>query len=213
MFTRRLPIGPIETNAYIIAHEASREAIVIDPGGPPAPILKILKDQDFELQAIVNTHGHGDHMAGDLLLKQATGAPVWVHEADAAMLTDPHANLLAWSGFDVETAPADRTLREGDVITIGEGHADEIKLHVAHTPGHTPGGMSLIGDGVVFSGDCLFAGGIGRTDLPGGSEYQLLTSIRDKLLSLPDETIVYPGHGPETTIGEERRRNPFLREL
>jgi len=213
MFIRRLPVGPIETNAYIVAHEASREALVIDPGGPPEPILRILNDDHLELQAIVNTHGHGDHIAGNVPLARATGAPVWAHEADAAMLTDPHANLLAWAGFNVETAAPDRTLREGDTITIGEGHPDAIVLRVAHTPGHTPGGMSLVGDGFVFSGDSLFAGGVGRTDLPGGSEYQLLQSIRDKLLALPDQTIVYPGHGPETTIGDERRHNPFLRGL
>jgi len=213
MFIRRLPIGPIETNAYVVAHEAGREAIVIDPGGPPQPILRILEDNAFELQAIVNTHGHGDHIAGDVPLKQATGAPIWVHEADAAMMTDANANLLAWSGFDVATVPADRTLREGDTIVLDADSPGAVILRVVHTPGHTPGGMSLVGDGFVFCGDSLFAGGIGRTDLPNASEYQLLQSIRDKLLSLPDETVVYPGHGPETTIGHERRHNPFLRGL
>lgn len=213
MFIRQLPIGPIETNAYVIAHEASHEAFVIDPGGPPQPILRILKQNDLHLQAIINTHGHGDHIAGNVALKAATGAPVWAPEGDAAMLTDPHANLLAWSGFDVETAPPDRTLREGDTITIGEGHADAVVLRVMDSPGHTPGGIVLIGDGFVFSGDTLFCQGIGRSDLPGGSERQLLASIRDKLLTLPDQTIVYPGHGPETTIGDERRHNPFLRGL
>jgi len=213
MFIRRIPLGPIETNAYIVAHEASCEALAIDPGGPPQPLLEVLDSHQLQLQAIIDTHGHGDHIAGNEALKEATGAPVWAHEADADMLTDPHANLLAWAGFNVKTAPPDRTLREGDAITIGEGHPDEIKLRVIHTPGHTPGGMSLVGDGFVFVGDCLFAGGIGRTDLPGGSEYQLMLSLRDKLLALPDETIVYPGHGPETTIGQERRCNPFLRGI
>lgn len=213
MFVRRLSVGPLGTNAYVVAHEASREAIVIDPGGPPEQILNLLRDHGFEAQAIINTHGHGDHMAGNVPLKQATGAPVWVHEADAGMLTDPDASLLAWSGANLETAAPDRKLTDGDVITIGEGHSDAIVLRVAHTPGHTPGGIALVGDGFAFSGDALFAGGIGRTDLPGGSEYQLLRSIRDKLLALPDQTIVYPGHGLETTIGEERRHNPFLRGL
>jgi hydroxyacylglutathione hydrolase len=213
MFIRRLLVGPIQTNAYVVAHEASREAVAIDPGGPPGPILEVLKQNRFELQAIINTHGHGDHMAGNVALKQATGAPVWVHEADAAMLTDAHANLLAWAGVKVKTEPADRTLREGDVVTIGDKDPNPLVLRVVHTPGHTPGGMSLVGEGVVFCGDTLFAGGIGRSDLPGGSEYQLLQSIREKLLTLPDETIVYPGHGPETTIGEERRHNPFLHGL
>ena len=213
MFIRRLLVGPIQTNAYVVAHEASREAIAIDPGGPPNPILEVLKQNSFQLQAIINTHGHGDHMAGNVPLKDATGAPVWVHEADAAMLTDAHANLLAWAGVNVKTAPADRTLREGDAITIGDKDPNPVILRVIHTPGHTPGGMSLVGEGVVFCGDSLFAGGIGRTDLPGGSEYLLLESIREKLLSLPDETIVYPGHGPETTIGQERRHNPFLQGL
>jgi hydroxyacylglutathione hydrolase len=213
VFIRRVPIGPIETNAYVVGHEASHEALVIDPGGPPQPILRILTDNSFQLQAIINTHGHGDHIAGNVLLSQATGAPVWAPEADAAMLTDPHANLLAWSGFNVETAPPDRALREGDTITIGEGHPDAVVLRVINSPGHTPGGIVLVGDGFVFSGDTLFCQGIGRSDLPGGSEYQLLESIRDKLLTLPDETVVYPGHGPETTIGDERRHNPFLQGL
>lgn len=213
MFIRRLATGPIETNAYVVAHEASRDAIVIDPGGPPDAIMAVLNPNRFKLHAIVNTHGHGDHIAGDVALKKLTSAPIWVHEADAAMMTDPMANLLAWAGVNVETAPADRLLREGDVITIGDRQPDAVVLRVVHTPGHTPGGISLVGDGFVFSGDSLFASGIGRTDLPGGSEYQLMTSIRDKLLSLPDETAVYPGHGPETTIGQERRHNPFLRGL
>jgi glyoxylase-like metal-dependent hydrolase (beta-lactamase superfamily II) len=213
MFIRRLPLGPIEANAYLIAHETSREALVIDPGGPPEPLLELLRQNEFALQAIINTHGHGDHIAGNVALKQATGAPVWAHQAEARMLTDAESNLLAWTGFDCETAPPDRELREGDAVVIGAGRADEIRLRVIHTPGHTPGGMSLAGEGFVFTGDCLFAGGIGRTDLPGGSEYQLRQTIRDKLLALPDDTIVYPGHGPETTIGQERRHNPFLRGM
>lgn len=213
MFIRRVPIGPLETNAYIIAHEPSHEALVIDPGGPPASLLDLLTRHSLKLQAIVNTHGHGDHIVGNQELKGLTGAPVWVHQADAPMLTDAAASLLSWTDptarADASWAP-DRELREGEVIVLGAGHADAVNLRVVHMPGHTPGGIALVGEGLVFSGDSLFAGSIGRTDFPGGSMRQLMAAIHEKLLSLPDDTVVYPGHGPETTIGEERRYNPFL---
>ena len=211
MFIRCLPLGPLETNAYIVAHEAGYDAIVIDPGGPPDEILQVLDDNGFRLKAIIVTHAHGDHIAGIPDLKQATGAPVWVHEADAAMLTDPEANLLAWTGMEeVPTAPPDRVLRDGDAVVLDDESPGAVILRVVHTPGHSPGGISVIGDGFVFCGDTLFAGGIGRTDFPGGSERQLMQSIREKLLTLADDTIVYPGHGPETSIGHERKYNQYL---
>lgn len=198
-------IGPLETNAYLVVDEESRQALLIDPGLESEGIYDVILEEGLELNAIVNTHGHFDHVCGNAFFKAKTGAPVLVHQDDAPMLQQAAQQALAF-GFQVSSPPPpDRLLTERDEVTVGGS-----RMQVLHTPGHTPGGICLYGEGLVFVGDTLFAGSIGRTDLVGGAFDVLLASIRRELLSLPDETAVYPGHGPPTTIGEERAHNPFL---
>ena len=198
-------IGPLETNAYLVVDEGTRQALLIDPGLESEEIYDFILQEGLDLSAIVNTHGHFDHVCGSAFFKAKTGKPVLLHRDDVAMMSQAAEQALSY-GFQVPTPPEpDRLLTEGDEVVVGES-----RFQVLHTPGHTPGGICLYEEGVVFVGDTLFAGSIGRTDMPGGSYEVLLSSIRDKLLSLPDETAVYPGHGPPTTIGEERAHNPFL---
>lgn len=199
-------IGPLETNAYLVVDEGTRQALLIDPGLESEGIYDFILQERLELSAIVNTHGHFDHVCGSAFFKAKTGKPVLLHRDDVAMMSQAAEQALSY-GFQVPTPPApDRLLAEGDEVVVGGS-----RFQVLHTPGHTPGGICLYyEEGVVFVGDTLFAGSIGRTDTPGGSAEVLLSSIRNKLLSLPDETAVYPGHGPPTTIGEERVHNPFL---
>ena len=205
MKIRGFTIGPLETNAYLIIDEGKRQALLIDPGLESEGIYDVIHTEGLELSAIVNTHGHFDHVCGNAFFQAKTGAPVLIHQEDVAMMRQAAQQALTF-GFQVPTPPPpDRLLAEGDDVVVGD-----IRMHVLHTPGHTPGGICLYGDGFAFVGDTLFAGSIGRTDLVGGSIEVLLASIRSKLLSLPDETAVYPGHGPPTTIGEERVSNPFL---
>jgi hydroxyacylglutathione hydrolase len=153
---------------------------------------------------IVNTHGHPDHTAGNGLLKDATGAPIVIHELDAPKLTDSSKNLSLLFGLRVTSPPADQTLKEGDIIQAGK-----VQLKVLHTPGHSKGSISLLGDNVVFTGDTLFAGSIGRYDFPDASYKEIMNSLK-RLATLPDHLKVYPGHGPTSTIGHEKRSNPFL---
>ncbi|MDU4960640.1 MAG: MBL fold metallo-hydrolase [Sporomusaceae bacterium] len=205
MKIRRLEVGALGTNCYIAWCEQTRQAIVIDPGGDADQILAVIQQENLAVAFIVNTHGHADHIGALTQVRQETGAPVLIHQADAAMLTSSSQNLSAYMGPGLTCQPADRMIREGDVIRFGNA-----ALTVLETPGHTPGGICLKGEGVVFSGDTLFAESIGRTDFPGGSYSQLIRHIREKLLILPDDWVVYPGHGPETTIGWERKMNPFI---
>lgn len=201
-----LEVGPAAANCYLVICQETGQAAVIDPGGEPERILAAIEKRGANVQYIINTHGHADHIAANAAVKEATGAPILIHTGDAPYLTDTRKSLLLYLGQDKAGPPADRLLREGDIITVGKG----VTLEVLHTPGHTPGGICLKGDGFVFTGDTLFAGSIGRTDFPGGSFSTLINSIRDKLLALEDSIRVYPGHGPETTIGVERATNPFL---
>jgi len=198
-------IGPLETNAYLVVDEGSHQVLLIDPGLESEGIYDVLLEERLELSAILNTHGHFDHVSGNAFFKAKTGKPVLIHRDDVTLMSQAAVQALAY-GFQVSTPPLpDRLLAEGDEVVIGD-----TRFRVLHTPGHTPGGICLYGEGVVFVGDTLFAGSIGRTDIPGGSHEGLLASIRSKLLSLPDETAVFPGHGPPTTIGDERVHNPFL---
>jgi glyoxylase-like metal-dependent hydrolase (beta-lactamase superfamily II) len=202
---RGFTIGPLETNAYLVVDEGSRQALLIDPGLESEGIYDVILEEGLKLSAIVNTHGHFDHVCGNAFFKAKTGTPILLHREDVAMVQQAAQQALSF-GFQVPTPPPpDRLLSEGDEVAIGKS-----RMRVLHTPGHTPGGICLCGEGLVFVGDTLFARSIGRTDLVGGSIEVLVASIRSKLLSLPDETAVYPGHGPPTTIGEERVHNPFL---
>ena len=202
---RRFILGELETNCYLVWSPATRAAMVVDPGGDAAVVLAEIARAGLVVVLVANTHGHADHTSGNGGLVQATGAPLAIGAGDAPMLTEAEANLSLWLGRAVTGPAPDRLLHEGDVLDLGG-----LRFTVLATPGHTPGGVTLAGEGVAFTGDTLFAGGIGRTDLPGGDEALLLASIRQKLLSLPDTVVVYPGHGEASTIGAERRGNPFL---
>ncbi len=205
MIIETLVVGPFATNCYIVGSESSRQGMIIDPGDEAGQILARVKELKLDIKFIVLTHGHVDHTGALKEVKEATGARIAVHADDARTL-DALSLLLAI--YRPSPPPPDSLLKDGDSIAL-----DELHFTVRHTPGHSPGGICLEGEGVVFSGDTLFNYGIGRTDLPGGSYKKLIDSIQAKLMVLADDTVVYPGHGPETTIGAERRGNPFLRGL
>jgi glyoxylase-like metal-dependent hydrolase (beta-lactamase superfamily II) len=194
-------VTPFQVNCYVAVDNG--EAVVIDPG--EATPLLLRQVAGFTVKAIVNTHGHADHCGANASLVNATGAPLACHAADLPLLQALEVQGQMF-GLDVEPSPnPDWFLKDGDVIEFGKS-----ALTVLHVPGHSPGHIALSGEGVLFAGDVLFSGSIGRTDLPGGNAEQLLNSIRTRLLTLPDTTKVYCGHGPSTTIGEERQHNPFL---
>jgi hydroxyacylglutathione hydrolase len=196
-------VGDFFTNCYLVS--VGKNAILIDPGEEPDRILETIESNNVAVEKIIITHGHIDHIGAIPEIREATKAKVLIHRRDADMLTDAKANLSLYHSVAFTVAAADGFLDENDIIEVGD---DELK--VIYTPGHSPGGISLLGEGVVFTGDALFFGSIGRTDLPGGNHGQLLKSIKEKLLILPDDTRVFPGHGPETTIGNEKFANPWL---
>lgn len=208
MFLERLIVGALKANCYLIGCKKTKKAAVIDPGGEDEVefILNLLQINNFDLKYIINTHGHTDHIAGNNLLKAKTEALLLVHSLDADILVDANKNFSSFMGKEICSPPADKLLEEGDEISLGT-----LKLIIIHTPGHTPGGICLVLNNIVFTGDTLFAGGIGRTDLPGGSYQDLQKSIKEKLLILGDYKIIYPGHGPDSTIGEERKTNPYIK--
>jgi len=201
----RLIVGPLASNCYIVGSEVTKEGMIIDPGDEADQFLSKVKDLQLDIKFIVLTHGHIDHIGAVKEVSEATGAEICIHPDDARSFQGKRMSGIVGFAYPAPP-PADRLIRGGDDISVGDLH-----FLVLHTPGHTPGGICLLGHGVVFTGDTLFNHGIGRTDLPGGSYGQLLTSLHTKLMVLPDNTIVYPGHGPESTIGAERRGNPFLR--
>ena len=200
-----MEVGSLGTNCYIAYSENTKKAVIIDPGGDASKIIAAINREGLSVEAIINTHGHADHVLANTKVKEATGAPLWIHGADADMLGSGARNLSAYMGASTSCGTADRLLSDGDVLTIGD-----FSLKVLHTPGHTPGGISLLTEKTVFVGDTLFAESIGRTDFPGGSYSQLIHSIKTKLMTLDDDVKAYPGHGPATTIGWERRQNPFI---
>jgi len=204
----RLVLGPFNTNCYILGSESSREGIIIDPADDVNAIMGRVEALKLGIKFIILTHGHIDHIGALKAVKERTGAEMAVHADDAKSLRGLRGWLQSFliPGLTYPVPPPpDQLLKDGDSISV-----DGLSLQVLHTPGHTPGGICLLGEGVVFSGDTLFNYSVGRTDLPGGSYRQLIESIRTKLMTLPDDTVVYPGHGPETTIGEEKQGNSFL---
>jgi glyoxylase-like metal-dependent hydrolase (beta-lactamase superfamily II) len=203
-----LSLGPLQTNCYIVAAGPEQQAAVIDPGDEVERVQDTLLKHALTVKFILLTHYHFDHTGAVLVLRQATGAEVCIHEREAASLADPPVIFRLFAPGGAEPITADRQLGDNEVLDLGE-----LSLTCLPTPGHSPGGLSFYSPsaGVVFSGDALFAGGIGRTDFPGSSFQTLAQAIRERLYTLPPETVVYPGHGPHTTIGAERRSNPFVR--
>lgn len=201
---RSFAVMPFDENCYVVSDNTG-EGVVIDPGGMASTILEYIREAKLSIKAVLNTHGHCDHIGADDAIRDATEAPLYIHKEDAPMLGDVKLNLSAFMGFRALARPAEHLLSEGDVISFGQS-----KLEVLHTPGHSKGGVCFVGDGVVFTGDTLFAGSIGRSDFPGGSEVELIGNIKKRLLVLPDDMKVYSGHGPSSEIGWERARNPYL---
>ena len=206
MILKGIEISTMAVNCYIVGCEETREVAVIDPGGNPKAILNLLKQDNLTAKYIINTHGHIDHIGANRSVKDATGAKILIHKDDAKMLVNPASNFSFLMGTKVTSPAADELIDEGDVIKLG----NTVELEVIHTPGHSPGGICLKTGNVIFVGDTLFQGSIGRTDFPGGSHTMLIKMIKEKLLCYDDEIVCYPGHGPATTIGFERKNNPFL---
>lgn len=204
MIIKKLLVGPIVANCYIVGSEATGEGMIIDPGADADKILNAVRELGLKIKLIVLTHRHVDHVGAAGQVREATGAPLAAH-AEAAKYLPQSPSYMFSPPYEASPVP-DRLLKGGDGIDVGDLH-----FTVLHTPGHTPCGISLMGKGVVFTGDTLFNYGIGRYDLDEGSYQKLMDSIHTKLMVLPDDTRVYPGHGPDSTIGTERRANPFLR--
>lgn len=202
-----LVVGPLEVNCYIVWDRQTLDAFVIDPGGDAADILGVIKKEKLRVRYVINTHGHFDHVGADAAIKTASGAPLAIHRADSALLSVAHEQGAIF-GVKADNAPAaDLILSGGEELKAGS-----TVLKVIHTPGHSKGGICLFDEagGLLFTGDTLFAGSIGRTDFEGGSYDELMASIKRKLLPLGDGVRVFPGHGPESTIGEEKETNPFI---
>lgn len=205
MLVRRVVVGPLQVNCFVVACLATRQAAVIDPGEDAERILQVIADDKLQVKYLINTHGHFDHIGANRAMKESTGAELLIHRDDATLFqtAEDHASLF---GLNTTVSPEpDQLLDEGDVIEIGE-----LRFSVLHVPGHSPGGICLHCLNHLFVGDVLFAGSIGRTDLPGGDHQKLLDGIVQKLFPLPDETLVHTGHGPDTTLGDEKQDNPFV---
>ncbi len=208
LMVRGMVVGVFQENCWVIGNRRTGEAICIDPGDQPQDILAMARDMGVKIKLIANSHAHVDHILGVGDIKNETGARFLMHRDEAAIAAQAAKSALTFVGREVPDPPTpDYHPEDGDVVEV-EG----VKLTVIHTPGHTPGSLSYYADGVLFSGDTLFAGSIGRTDLPGGDYDQEMASIIDKLLVLPDETVVLPGHMQETRIDAEREMNPFVRQ-
>ncbi|HMK44548.1 MAG TPA: MBL fold metallo-hydrolase [Dissulfurispiraceae bacterium] len=207
MIIRSVVVGPLQVNCYIVADKISKEAVVIDPGDEPELILDLIRKHGLSIRYILCTHGHFDHVGAVSDIKEVAHVPVLIHQEDLFLYEAASTAGTMW-GFEVSPQPKpDSYLKEGDTIRFGTS-----SLTVMHTPGHSPGSVCLFGDGQLISGDTLFAGSIGRSDLPGGNLGRLKESFR-RLMALPEATGVLPGHGPSSSIGEERRENIFAGEL
>ena len=208
MLLKALELGPFLANCYIVGSEKTKEGLILDPVAEAETIMENVRQLGLTIKLIIVTHSHPDHIMALSEIKEETGAPFAMHEAESAgMIASGMARVMGlfMSGSAEPLPKPDMPLNDGDTIGVGD-----LSFTVLHTPGHSPGGISLYGHGVVFVGDTLFNLSIGRTDFPGCSHQQLIDSINSKLMTLPDETVVYPGHGPQTTIRAERQYNPFL---
>jgi glyoxylase-like metal-dependent hydrolase (beta-lactamase superfamily II) len=200
-------VGAFQENCWVIGNRRTGEAICVDPGDEPDEILAMARDMGVRIKYIANSHAHIDHILGVGPVREATGAKFLLHPGDLEIARGTAQSARAWMGVEIPNPPEpDALLADNDDIDI-----DGLKLKVLHTPGHTPGSVCFVANGILFAGDTLFQGSVGRTDLPGGDQDQEMASIVDRLLLLPDETIVLPGHMGQTTIGQERQRNPFVR--
>jgi len=207
MIIKKLIVGPLEENTYIIGDEKTKEAIVVDPGDEPDRIIEVIKDNAFNVKAIICTHAHFDHLGAIGDIKKATGAEILIHKEDVELYRAAKDQAAFW-GYDLDEIPQpDDFIDEGDEVQIGN-----MRFRVLHTPGHSPGGICLYGEGIIITGDTLFQGSVGRTDFPGGDIGKLRDSFK-RLLELPANTKILSGHGPESTIGREKRENIFIQEF
>ncbi len=203
---KRLVLGPLATNCYLLSCTKTKETVIIDPAEASTVLLEIIGDNDFHLKYIINTHGHGDHIGGNRFLKEKYSAKLMIHRLDEDMLIDDKKNFSFYAGIPVQSPLPDEYLEDGMSLKVGL-----LSLSIIHTPGHSPGGVSIKVEGMIFTGDTLFKGGIGRTDLPGGSLPVLINSIKEKLFILDGSYEVLPGHGPATTLKQELEDNPWLK--
>jgi glyoxylase-like metal-dependent hydrolase (beta-lactamase superfamily II) len=208
MLIKQMTVGSMAVCCYIVGCEDTGKGIVIDPGGDDEKVLDMIAREKIDLEYIVNTHGHPDHVCGNGRIQKETGAPIVMHEEDIAFFARPDmVNYFSMLGLPA-SPPPDKSVKDGDTLKVGN-----LSFSIIHTPGHTPGGMCLYSAPHLFCGDTLFVGAIGRTDFPGGDMAQFMRSIKERLLTLPSDTIVWPGHGyggSQSTIGQEKRSNPFL---
>lgn len=206
MVVHKLTLGLFAVNNFIVHSPYSSKAILIDACDDYESILAKISKLNLDLVYLINTHGHGDHIAGNEEIIKQTGAKLMIHPLDEPYLYNPNLNLSSFMGIELKSPPPDRLLNEGDVIEL-----DDIRLNVLHTPGHSPGNITLVSGESAFVGDVIFRESIGRTDFPGSSHQQLIETIQTKIYTLPDDTVLYNGHGPETTVGYEKKHNPFVR--
>lgn len=202
---KEIVVGGLETNCYLVYCEETLQCAVVDPGAEPERIFLEIAEAELKPVVIINTHGHVDHIGANRDMKDHFGVPLYIHAADSPMLGKIQQLELSLFLGAKDSPPADHLMSDAEEIKIGNS-----VLRVLHTPGHSPGSVSLLGDGFLLSGDTLFLEGVGRTDLPGGSQKQLEQSLREKVMTLPDETVILPGHGPLTSVGQERVNNPFI---
>lgn len=207
MIIKNVVVGPLQVNCFIVGDELSKESIIIDPGDEPDMIMDIIKKNSLKVKYILCTHGHFDHVGAVSDIKKETGAEILIHE-DELIIYNAARDMAAFWGYDIDPLPEpDKFVKNGDTVTIGK-----LSFSVLHTPGHSPGGICLYGNGILITGDTLFEGSVGRTDFYGGDMEKLKASFK-RLMSLPNETRVLPGHGGETTIGREKMENMFSDEL